>query len=209
MDAADGSRVGERGYPGYHISDAATVRTLLAGPAPVGAFANVLGVTRQAARKVATASSSAATQPPERNAADGRRVNIALTDSGVAYARAVIDVIGQLNREIAEAVTPDQLLAADAVLRAALDNDPQINWLPDASRRPSVLPGQTTDKPAERHDPRAAAGPAATSPWTTSQRRVLKRARHAGAEGGRLSSGSVRGAGSYSAYTRPAGSAVG
>ncbi len=130
----------ERGYPGYHISDAATVRTLLAGPAPVGAFANVLGVTRQAARKVARRLEQRGYATAERNAADGRRVNIALTDSGVAYARAVIDVIGQLNREIAEAVTPDQLLAADAVLRAALDNDPQIKLVAErvpAPQRPT------------------------------------------------------------------------
>jgi DNA-binding MarR family transcriptional regulator len=130
----------ERGYPGYHITDAATVRTLLAGPAPVGAFASVLGVTRQAARKVARRLEQRGYATAERNAADGRSVNIALTHSGIAYAEAVIEVIGQLNREIAEAVTPDQLVAADAVLRAALDNDPQMKLVAErvaAPQRPT------------------------------------------------------------------------
>jgi hypothetical protein len=42
---------------------------------------------------------------------------------GDGYARAIIHVIEQLNREVAAQVTPAQLAAADAVLGAALFDD--------------------------------------------------------------------------------------
>jgi DNA-binding MarR family transcriptional regulator len=115
-----------RGYPGYKISDAATVRTLLAGAAPVGAFAGALGVSRQAARKVARGLERRGYATAERDASDARRVNISLTPRGVAYARAVTAVIRQLNLELADAVTAEQLAAVDAVLRAALENEPRL-----------------------------------------------------------------------------------
>jgi DNA-binding MarR family transcriptional regulator len=123
-----------RGYPGYKISDAATVRTLLGGPTPVGAFAGILGVSRQAARKVARGLERRGYATAQRDAADARRINISLTPRGVAYARAVTDVIRQLNLEIADAVTAEQLVAVDGVLRAALANAPQLR--PAAARIP-------------------------------------------------------------------------
>jgi DNA-binding MarR family transcriptional regulator len=115
-----------RGFPGYKISDAATVRTLLAGPAPVGTFAGILGVSRQAARKVARGLERRGYATTERDASDARRVNVSLTPRGVAYARAVTGVIRQLNVELADAVTAQQLVAVDAVLRVALENEPRL-----------------------------------------------------------------------------------
>ncbi len=46
-----------------------------------------------------------------------------LTTAGQAYAEAVIETLAALNRELLERVDPDQLRAADAVLRAALADD--------------------------------------------------------------------------------------
>jgi hypothetical protein len=40
-----------------------------------------------------------------------------------SYARAVTAVVEELNREVAGRVSPDQLAAADTVLRAALFDD--------------------------------------------------------------------------------------
>src|SRR5579871_6013628 len=93
-----------RGYPGYKISDAATVRTLLAGPAPVGSFAGILGVSRQAARKVASGLERRGYATTERDGTDARRVNVALTPRGVSYAREIVAVIRRLNLELADAV---------------------------------------------------------------------------------------------------------
>ena len=45
---------------------------------------------------------------------------MALTPAGTDYAHAVTGVIEELNREVARRVEPDQLAAADAVLRAVL-----------------------------------------------------------------------------------------
>jgi hypothetical protein len=46
-------RLQRLGYADYRRSDAAALRTLLRGPLPVGQLGTVLGVTRQAVRKVA------------------------------------------------------------------------------------------------------------------------------------------------------------
>jgi hypothetical protein len=87
------SRLERLGYADYRRSDAAALRMLWQCPLPVGRLGASLGVTRQAARKVA----------------DGLL--------------AIILVISELNREVAGRVSPAQLAAADAVLRAALFDD--------------------------------------------------------------------------------------
>ena len=130
----------DRGHPGYKISDAAAVRMLLAGPVTVGALAIVLGVTRQAARKVAHGLERRGYATAARDPADGRKVNIALTARGVDYARAVVEVIGQLNQEVAAAVTHDQLAAADGVLRAVAARHPQLGRIADRIPRPEPSP---------------------------------------------------------------------
>lgn len=111
------------GYPDYRRSDAAAVRRLRAGPLSVGSLGDALGVSRQAARKVAAGLEQRGFATVERDAADARQLNVALTEAGRAYGRAITTVIDRLNRRLAGRVTPGQLAAADAVLRASLDDE--------------------------------------------------------------------------------------
>ena len=91
-------------------------RRLLRGPLPVGRFAGVLGVTRQAARKVVSGLEERGLVTTVPDASDSRRLTVALSGSGERYARVVVEVIGELNRQLAEQVNPDDLAAALAVL---------------------------------------------------------------------------------------------
>jgi DNA-binding MarR family transcriptional regulator len=127
------SRLERLGYAGYRRGDAATMRMLGRGPLPVGRLGTALGVTRQAARKVADALEQRGYATTERDSRDTRQLNITLTPVGRDYARAVTTVTEELNREVAGQVSPAQLAAADTVLRAALFDD-------SARQRASQLP---------------------------------------------------------------------
>jgi DNA-binding MarR family transcriptional regulator len=117
------SRLERRGYTGYRRTDAGALRMLWQGPLPVGQLGADLGVTRQAARKIVDGLEQRGYVTTERDSRDTRQLNVALTQDGRVYALAVILVIRELNHEIADRVSPDQLAAADAVLRAALFDD--------------------------------------------------------------------------------------
>ena len=106
---------------------------LLRGPLPVGRLGAGLGGTQQAARKVADGLEQRGYVTTERDSRDARQLNVTLTPAGRDYARAVIAVTEELNREVARRVSPALLAAADAVLRAALFDD-------SARRRASYLP---------------------------------------------------------------------
>lgn len=109
-----------RGYSRYRISDAASMRLLLAGPLPIGRLAAVLGVSRQAARKVARGLEERGLATTQVDPADARKLNVVLTDFGESYAMAVVDVIEALNRRVAAQVSATSLEAADTVLRSAI-----------------------------------------------------------------------------------------
>ena len=127
------ARLADLGYHEYRRTDAAATRLLLRGPVPVGRLGITLGVTRQAARKVADALQQRGYVTTSRDPQDSRQVNVALTEAGEEYARAVVAVIAELNREVAARVDPADLAAADAVLRLALFDD-------SARRRADRLP---------------------------------------------------------------------
>lgn len=114
------SRLERLGYPGFRRGDAAVMRVLWRGPLPVGRLGAGLGVTRQAARKIADALEQRGYATAERDSRDTRQLNVTLTPAGRDYARAVIAVTEELNQEVAARVSPAQLAAADTVLRAAL-----------------------------------------------------------------------------------------
>jgi DNA-binding MarR family transcriptional regulator len=114
------------GYADYRRTDAALVRLLARGPQPIGRLGAGLDVTRQAARKLVTGLERRGYATVARDEHDARQLNVSLTPRGQAYAEAVIEVIVELNRRVAEQVEPSQLAAADAVLRATL---------PDAAAR--------------------------------------------------------------------------
>jgi DNA-binding MarR family transcriptional regulator len=80
----------------------------------------VLGVTRQAARKVADGLQQRGYVTTGRNPRDARQVDITLTPAGRDYAWAIAVVIAELNAEVAKRTDPARLAAADAVLRAVL-----------------------------------------------------------------------------------------
>lgn len=111
------------GYPGYRRSDAAAVRLLRRGPVPVGRLGDALGVTRQAARKVAAGLEHRGFATLQRDPHDARQVNVQLTTEGAAYAEALVRVVDGLNRSLARRVGSDELVAADTVLRAVLADE--------------------------------------------------------------------------------------
>jgi DNA-binding MarR family transcriptional regulator len=121
-----------RGFAEYRISDAATLRRLRRGPASVGELGVHLGITRQAARKVARGLQERGYATTEVDSEDARKLNVVLTAAGFAYADAIIAVIAELNRGVAARVTPAQLAAADAVLRASIEDE-------SAARRAAYL----------------------------------------------------------------------
>ena len=132
------SRLERLGYPGFRRGDAAVMRVLWRGPLPVGRLGAGLGVTRQAARKIADALEQRGYATAERDSRDTRQLNITLTPAGRDYARAVIAITEELNRDVAGRVSPDQLAAADIVLRAALFDDSarqRASQLPDVYKR--------------------------------------------------------------------------
>ena len=111
------------GYDDYRRSDAAAVRQLLRGPMSIGRLGAALGVTRQAARKVADGLENRGFVAFARDREDGRQVKVSLSGDGEIYAGAVSTVIDRLNRDLASRVEPSDLAAADSVLRAVLADD--------------------------------------------------------------------------------------
>jgi DNA-binding MarR family transcriptional regulator len=130
------SRLAQLGYPDYRRSDAAALRLLRRGPVPVGRLGAELGVTRQAARKVAEGLEQRDYARTERDAHDSRVLNVVLTAAGTAYAQAVTDVSHALNRECCQRVDPAQLAAADLVLRAVITGDGALLSAASAIRGP-------------------------------------------------------------------------
>jgi DNA-binding MarR family transcriptional regulator len=122
----------DRGFADYRITDAATLRRLWRGPVSVGELGAFLGVTRQAARKVARGLEERGYASTQADADDARKLNVVLTPAGRAYADAITEVIAVLNRAVAARVSPDQLAAADAVLRASIEDE-------DVARRAAFL----------------------------------------------------------------------
>lgn len=118
-----GSRLEQLGYSGYRRSDAAVLRLLWREPLSVGGLGSLLGISRQAARKLVAALEQRGYARTERDAGDARRLNVLLTPRGEAYAGAITTVIDALNSALARRVEPAQLAAADAVLRAALGSE--------------------------------------------------------------------------------------
>ena len=122
------SELEERGFPEYRMSDSGSVRLLFVGPRTVGELGELLRVTRQAARKVASnleARGYATVAPDPR---DARKLNVMLTEAGRAYGRAITEVIASLNWALALRVAPEQLRAADSVLRAVIDDEALHAW---------------------------------------------------------------------------------
>ena len=111
------------GYDDYRRRDAAAVRNLRRGPMSIGRLGSALGVTRQAARKVADGLERRGFATLTRDGEDARQTKVSLTNDGEAYATAVARVIEQMNSDLASSVDVTDLAAADAVLRAVLTDE--------------------------------------------------------------------------------------
>jgi len=106
------------GFEGYRQSDSVVLRLLSAQPLAIGHLGAGIGITRQAARKVADSMVGRGHAEFEADPDDARRTIVVLTKQGHAYARAVATAQNSLNAQMAERVSRDDLRAADLVLRA-------------------------------------------------------------------------------------------
>jgi DNA-binding MarR family transcriptional regulator len=106
------------GFEGYRQSDSIVLRLLLRRPLAIGQLGVGIGITRQAARKVADAMVDRGYAEFEADPEDARRTLVVLTKQGRAYARAVAKVQNALNAQMTDRVSRDDLRAADSVLRA-------------------------------------------------------------------------------------------
>jgi DNA-binding MarR family transcriptional regulator len=111
------------GYPDYRRSDALVLRRLRRRPHSISQLGEVLGVSRQAARKVADGLERRGLATTARDEHDSRQINVQLTQRGDAYAEAVVAVVEQLNEQLGRSVNHADLAAADRVLRATLADE--------------------------------------------------------------------------------------
>lgn len=124
------------GYRDYRRSDAAIVRMLQRGPAPIGRIGDALGISRQAARKAVAVLERRGFVRAQRDGDDARQVNARLTHRGERYAIAVVSVLDRLNDELASRVDARDLASALTVLRAVVTGDRGRRVLrPDETRR--------------------------------------------------------------------------
>jgi DNA-binding MarR family transcriptional regulator len=132
------SELEARGFPGHRVSDGGSVRLLFVAPRTIGELGQLLGVTRQAARKLAANLEVRGYARTARDPDDARKIDVTLTETGRAYGHAIAEVVTVLNLALARRVEPEQLQAADAVLRAVIDDEAMRAW---AETIPAPKPG--------------------------------------------------------------------
>lgn len=135
-----------RGYGDYRVSDAASLRLLLAGPLSIGRLAAASGVTRQAARKLARGLEERHLAVTQVDPDDARKINVALTATGSVYAQAIVEVIAALNTRLAQQVGDEALPGADTVLRAAI-TDSALQRIAGRIASPANRPVQAASPP--------------------------------------------------------------
>jgi DNA-binding MarR family transcriptional regulator len=113
-------RLEAEGFSDYRRTDPLALRLLQSGPRSISELASFFGISRQAARKAVDSLKGRGYARERRDPNDTRRVEVALTPEGAAYAVAVLSTIAELDRELAGRIPPDLLAAADTVLRAAI-----------------------------------------------------------------------------------------
>jgi DNA-binding MarR family transcriptional regulator len=139
LNAAALARLQEE-HPDVRYSHGFLFQQLVAGPQPVGALAQQLGVTSQAVSKTASELERLGYTERVKDAEDGRVHRIALTRRGHAALQAGRDVRADLNRELEVALGSERARMAARTLRAAV-----------AARARLAAPGQdpTQDPPTE------------------------------------------------------------
>jgi DNA-binding MarR family transcriptional regulator len=101
------ARLGERGFRDYRRSDAYVVRELARRSSPMGELGIVLDMTRQGARKVVDALVARGYADVSLDETDARKLVVSLSARGARYARAITEVIDELNAELRGAVSAE------------------------------------------------------------------------------------------------------
>jgi DNA-binding MarR family transcriptional regulator len=115
-------RLERSGFDDYRRSDSWVLRQLSGGPRPIGRLGEEMGVTRQAARKLADGLVERGYARLQADPDDARKTLVVLTKEGAAFARAVRKAQDALNDALEMRVSAAQLAAADRVLRAVFSN---------------------------------------------------------------------------------------
>ncbi len=110
------------GFSEFRRSDTLLLRILIPGAQPIGRIGEGMGVSRQAARKLADGLVARGYAELAADPDDARRTLVRLTPRGVGYHRALAGASQALNDEVRRQ-PPADLRAADAVLRAVLTDD--------------------------------------------------------------------------------------
>lgn|SRR5665213_792532 len=113
----------ERGFTEFRRGDGAWVRILGAEPQGPGEVAEIIGISRQAATKMADSLERRGYVERGDDDADRRRVVLSLTDLGHRYEQAIIEVVDDLNETFRASVPPADLEAALRVLHVAIGDD--------------------------------------------------------------------------------------
>lgn len=138
------------GFSDYRPTDTVLLRILAREAQSIGRIGDGLGISRQAARKLADGLAARGYAAWAADPADARRRLVRITDRGLAYHRALTDATELLNDEVRE-VVPSDLLAADAVLRAVLTDE-------DRRVADAAVPRPVTRRHTDRDDNWGAGG---------------------------------------------------
>jgi DNA-binding MarR family transcriptional regulator len=109
----------ERGFTSFRRGDGAWVRILGYEPQGLGEMAEFIGISRQAATKMADSLERRGYVVRKDDDADRRRVVLHLTDLGRRYEQAIIEVVDNLDDSFRASVSPADLEAAFRVLHIA------------------------------------------------------------------------------------------
>jgi DNA-binding MarR family transcriptional regulator len=110
----------ERGFTSFRRGDGAWVRILGNEPKGLGEMAEFIGISRQAATKMADSLERRGYVERRDDDADRRRVVLHLTARGRAYQEAVVEVVANLDDAFRASVQPADLEAAFRVLHIAI-----------------------------------------------------------------------------------------
>jgi DNA-binding MarR family transcriptional regulator len=130
LNAAALARLQEQ-HPDVRYSHGFLFQRLVAGPQPVGALAEQLGVTSQAISKTASELEGLGYVERLKDPRDGRVHRLVLTERGHRALRAGGEIRAGLNKELEQALGPERARTAARTLRAAV-----------AARAKMAAPGQ-------------------------------------------------------------------
>ncbi|HEY5302582.1 MAG TPA: MarR family winged helix-turn-helix transcriptional regulator [Acidimicrobiales bacterium] len=111
-------RVSAFGYEHFKRSDTVVLRRLRSGPAALVDLRDVIGISRQATRKIVEGLHKRGYVEMTRDEHDARRTLVVLSDDGQRYAEVLVRVAAAMNVDVARDVDEVQMSAALAVLSA-------------------------------------------------------------------------------------------